>query len=98
MLHPSTPLPRMSTAITVQSQLRLRVTVRNLLHLITVVSLALSTLTPVLTPPQVALADVRDTVDLGRRYLGSFRGVCPTCPLSHWHGTGHTCVGRGCGI
>lgn len=66
MLHPSARLPWMSTHMltgtAAQRRLHGRELVRNLLHLITVLALALSTLTPVLSP-QAAFADVRDAAD-----------------------------------
>ena len=66
MLHPSVRLPSMSTCVltatAVQRRPCGRELVRNLLHLMTVLALMLSTLTPLLSP-QAALADVRDAVD-----------------------------------
>ncbi|MFN8465060.1 MAG: hypothetical protein U0X20_05890 [Caldilineaceae bacterium] len=63
MSHPAAPLPRTSTAKAIQPRPHLRQQAQNLLHLLTVLSLWLSTISPLLAAPQPALADAPAPVD-----------------------------------
>lgn len=63
MSHPDAPLPRVSTAKPNQPRPHLRYHARNLLHFLTVLSLWISTVSPLLVPAQPLLADTPDLVD-----------------------------------
>ena len=62
MLHPSAPLPRTSTATALRPRSHGRQLARNLVHLFTVLSLWLASVSPLLTTPQLALAAAPDPV------------------------------------
>ena len=75
MLHPSALLPWMSRCMPPDAAVYHRrypqVLARNILHLVTVLSLAFSTLAPVFLPPQVALAYGHEPVDWNAASLAS---------------------------